>query len=272
MSPSTGPELPPPLRWWGSPLSESRVNLELARLLVSPVFRGVGVPRGDGRPVLLVPGFLAGDVTLAVLHSWLRRGGYRTYRSGIAWNADCSEAAVRRLDRRVLDVAERRGEQVTVIGHSRGGLFARALGVRRPSRVRQVITLGSPLAGHFDASALTLAAAGGARLAQNVLRPARPGCMTVSCPCAFTADMTAPAPLPLTSIWSSRDGIVRPSSCRPADAECLQVTGSHLGLAANVAVYRHLATVLSRSAPVRALSACSPLACPTAETHARWDT
>ena len=240
------PELPPPLRWWGSPITEARVHLEIARLLVSPVFRGVDVPAGGGRPVLLVPGFLAGDATLALLHTWLRRVGYRTYRSGIAWNVDCSEAAVQRLDRRLGEIADRAGERVTVIGHSRGGLFARALGVRRPSRVRRVVTLGSPLAGHFDASVLTLAAAGGARLAQNVLRPSRPGCMTVSCPCAFTADMTAAAPVPLTSIWSSRDGIVRPSACRPADAECLEVTGSHLGLASDAAVYRHLATVLSR--------------------------
>ena len=250
MSTPTLPELPPPLRWWGSPLSEARVHLEIARLLASPVFRGVDVPRGDGHPVLLVPGFLAGDVTLGLLHSWLRRVGYRSYRSGIAWNVDCSEAAVQRLDRRVREVSDRADEPVTVIGHSRGGLFARALGVRRPRRVRRVVTLGSPLAGHFDASVLTLAAAGGARLAQNVLRPARPGCMTVSCPCAFTADMTAPVPVPLTSIWSSRDGIVRPSACRPDDAECLEVTGSHLGLASNPDVYRHLAFVLRTRACV----------------------
>ena len=242
--PADGPELPPPLRWWGSPVSEARANVELARLLVSPVYRGRGVPRGDGAPVLLVPGFLAGDVTLAVLHGWLRRMGYRTYRSGIAWNVDCSEAAVRRLDRRLADIAERTGRRTTVIGHSRGGLFARALGVRRPSRVLRVVTLGSPLGGHFDASVLTLAAAVGARTAQNVLRPARPGCMTVSCPCAFSADMMRPSLVPITSIWSSRDGIVRPSSCRPDDAECLQVTGSHLGLAANPDVYRHLAATL----------------------------
>lgn len=74
----------PPLRWWwGHPLGEARAHLELARLLVSGVYRGEGVPAGDGSPVLLIPGFLAGDVTLAVMHGWLRKIGYRSYRSGI---------------------------------------------------------------------------------------------------------------------------------------------------------------------------------------------
>ena len=109
------------------------MHLELARLLVSDTWRGQDVPHGDGAPVLLVPGFLAGDVTLTVLHDWLRRIGHRSYRSGIAWNIDCSEAAVRRLDRRLAEVADRAGAPVTIIGHSRGGLLARALapGARR---------------------------------------------------------------------------------------------------------------------------------------------
>src|SRR3954469_20974481 len=103
--------------WWGSNVRELRSLAEAARLFGDPVFRGVGVPRGDGAPVVLVPGFLAGDASLAVLRAWLRRRGHRTYRSAIAWNVDCSEAAVRRLDRRVIEVAERTGRPVALIGH-----------------------------------------------------------------------------------------------------------------------------------------------------------
>ncbi len=69
-------------RWWGRPLAETRWQLELARLLVDPVLWGHGVARGDGRPVLLLPGFLAGDQTLLVLAAWLRRIGYRPYTCG----------------------------------------------------------------------------------------------------------------------------------------------------------------------------------------------
>jgi triacylglycerol lipase len=68
----------PPLptdRWWGDHLREIRWQLELGRLLVDPVFRGAGVPRGDGQPVILMPGLGAGDPTLLVLAAWLRRIG-----------------------------------------------------------------------------------------------------------------------------------------------------------------------------------------------------
>ena len=204
------------------------------------------MPHGDGAPVLLVPGFLAGDVTLTVLHDWLRRIGHRSYRSGIAWNVDCSEAAVRRLDRRLAEVADRAGAPVTIIGHSRGGLLARALAARSPALVRRVVALGSPLASQLDASVLTLAAVSGARVAQNVVRPHRPLCLTVRCPCPFGADLVAPAVPPVVAIWSRQDGIVRPSACRPEDAEALEVRGSHVGLGVNVEVYRHLAEVLVR--------------------------
>mgnify|MGYP003788896469 CR=1 FL=1 len=239
-------ELPPPIRWWGHPLGEARVHLEAASLLLSATFRGEDVPHGDGAPVLLVPGFLAGDVTLAVMHGWLRRIGYRSYRSGITWNVDCSELAVRRLDHRLHAVADRTGAPVTLVGHSRGGLLARALAARSPRCVRRVVALGSPLAAQLDASVLTLAAVSGARLAQNLLRPHRPRCLTVRCPCPFAADLVAPAAPPVVAIWSREDGIVRPSACRPDDAECREVRGSHVGLGVNVHVYRHLAEVLAR--------------------------
>ena len=61
----------PAERWLGRPLAETRGWLELARLLADPVFRGAGVPHGDGRPVVLMPGFLAGDKTLSVIAAWL---------------------------------------------------------------------------------------------------------------------------------------------------------------------------------------------------------
>jgi hypothetical protein len=63
-------------RWWGNHLGEVRWVLDLGRLLADPVFLPVGVPRGDGRPVVPLPGFLAGDQTLSILAAWLWRLGY----------------------------------------------------------------------------------------------------------------------------------------------------------------------------------------------------
>src|SRR5215217_6075044 len=96
-----GPAGPRPPRWWGNHLGEMRWQAELARLMVDPVYRGHGVPRGDGSPVMTIPGFLAGDGSLSVMRGWLRRIGYDARSSGIQMNVDCSDRAVDRLDARL---------------------------------------------------------------------------------------------------------------------------------------------------------------------------
>src|SRR3954466_3352147 len=131
------PRIPPLWR-------ESRIGLEGAALRRSPVYGGLGVPSGERRPVLLIPGFMAGDLSLGTMANWLRRAGYCTHRTGIRANFDCSEEACRRLEARLEHMAERHGERVIVIGQSRGGVFAKALAARRPELVEGIVTLGSP--------------------------------------------------------------------------------------------------------------------------------
>src|SRR5215210_6839752 len=131
------PRIPPLWR-------ESRIGLEAAALRRSPVFRGLGLAPGERRPVLLIPGFLASDASLGTMANWLRRAGYCTHRTGIRANLDCSEEACRRLEARLEQMAERHGERVVIVGHSRGGVFARAMAARRPELVSAIVTLGSP--------------------------------------------------------------------------------------------------------------------------------
>src|SRR3954466_14827537 len=131
------PRIPPLWR-------ESRIGLEAAALRRSPVYGGLGVPSGERRPVLLIPGFMAGDLSLGTMANWRRRAGYCTHRTGIRANFDCSEEACRRLEARLEHMAERHGERVIVIGQSRGGIFARALAAKRPELVSGIVTLGSP--------------------------------------------------------------------------------------------------------------------------------
>src|SRR5215217_2706099 len=76
----------PAERWWGDHVGELRWQLELARLLVDPVLRGAGIPRGDGAPAMLIPGFMAGDSSLQVMRGWLGRIGYDPHPSGISVN------------------------------------------------------------------------------------------------------------------------------------------------------------------------------------------
>jgi pimeloyl-ACP methyl ester carboxylesterase len=130
--------------WRPSLALEQRAGVELAELLTSPVFYGLGVPRGDHRAVLLLPGFLASDNNLVILAGWLRRIGYRPAQSGFTVNAGSLDDLLRQVERRA-QAATSRGTRVTVIGHSLGGIFARIMAVRRPDLIDSIITLGSPL-------------------------------------------------------------------------------------------------------------------------------
>ena len=185
------PVAPPaePRRWWGRPIAEFRWQAELARLLVDPVFRGEGVERGDGMPALLIPGFLAGDSSLSVMHGWLRRIGYDAHLSGIIWNVDCSDRALDRLEARLGGIHERTGRRVALIGHSRGAHFAKALAHWRPERVSGAISLGAGLDTPFDISIPTKAAVAAVR-AYHAPRTER-DCFTERCGCNFSRTTAA---------------------------------------------------------------------------------
>src|SRR4051812_28474411 len=167
-------------RWWGRHLHELRWQAELGRLLVDPVYRGQGVPRGDGGPVLLIPGFLAGDGSLTVMADWLRRIGHAPHQSGIRINVDCSNRCLLGLERRLERIAERSGRTVAIVGHSRGGHFAKALAHRRPDLVSRVISMGAGLDTPFAISAPTAGAVAAVRAvhARTTHRPQRRGCFT----------------------------------------------------------------------------------------------
>lgn len=235
--------------WRGAHLRELRWQAELVRLMADPVWRGVDLPRGDGGPVLLIPGFLAGDQSLSVMGRWLRRLGHRPRRAGIAVNVRCSDDAVDRLERTLHHLHLSTGRQVAIIGHSRGGHFAKALAARCPSEVAQVISLGAGLDDPFDISETTRRAVEGVRRAIHRRDPERAalGCFTTSCRCRFNRDFTAPFPasVPLTSIYSKGDGVVRWQACVVPYARCVEVTGSHIGLAFNRHAYREVARTLA---------------------------
>jgi triacylglycerol lipase len=236
--------------WWGRPLAETRAALELARLTVDPVFhvRG-GIPRGDGRPVVLVPGFLAGDQTLAVLAAWLQRLGYAPRTCGFVSNADCSNRALARLERRVTQLERRSGRRVAVIGHSRGGHLAKAIAAAKPDQVSHAISLGADLQHMIGISQPTLYAVAAVRSALLVSRRAAdPGCLTEGCKCCFMHWYAGPFPddrVRLTSVYSKGDGVVRWERQVVPYANCVEVTGSHVGLVFNRKAYRAVAEALA---------------------------
>jgi triacylglycerol lipase len=236
-------------RWWGRPLAETRWCLELGRLLADPVWHGIGVPHGDGRPVVVMPGFLAGDQTLRVMAAWLRRLGYRPRFAGFVTNTDCSDRALDRVERTVDELWDAYGRRVALIGHSRGGHFARALAARRPERVSHAISMGADLQGMFGASTPTLFAVSVARRAVHIGgRARRDTCLSAHCGCRFSHDYARLFPFDrvrLTSIYSKGDGVVHWQCQVIPHADCVEVTGSHVGLIFNRKGYQAVASALA---------------------------
>src|SRR3954452_17860558 len=124
---------------------EARMLGELRALQSSGLLDEPPTNAGNGLAVLLIPGLLAPDRSLGLLARYLKCNGFSPRRAGIASNVDCSEREAQRLERRLERAAEETGKRVAIVGQSRGGLFGRALSVRRPDLVETVIGLGSPL-------------------------------------------------------------------------------------------------------------------------------
>src|SRR3954454_12785923 len=121
---------------------EARIGFEAAALVRDPIFRGDGLADGRGRPVLLVPGFLAGDGSLSMMAGWLKRAGYRPSRAGIVSNVNCAGVLLPRLEERLERLVSLQGKRAAVVGQSRGGTLAKVLARRRPDLVSGVVALG----------------------------------------------------------------------------------------------------------------------------------
>ena len=212
-----------------------------------------GAPR-EGQPVVLVPGFLAGDGSLGLLSRRLRQEGYRTYGSHIRVNAGCTEGVSGLLEQRLESVAERRGSKVTVVGHSLGGMLARGLAVRRPDLVSGIVTLGSPMlapAAHHASLTRSI------ELLVRLSRAGLPGLLAEDCvagACAQASFDEARAPLPegvaFTAVYSRRDGIVDWRACIDPLARAVEVTASHTGMAFDPRVADVVLTALRSASSV----------------------
>lgn len=208
-------------------------------------------------PVVLVPGFLAGDGTLALMARTLRAHGFRTYRSQIHANIGCTLNAAAQLEARLESIAMRRGTRVQVVGHSLGGMLARGVAVRRPDLVSGIVTMGSPMlapgAHHGSLSASV-------DLLTRLSRAGVPGLMSADCvrgECARQSFTESRAPLPpgigFTAIYSKRDGIVDWRACVDPLADPVEVSASHLGMAFDPRVIDLVSGALQRTAEVSAV-------------------
>jgi pimeloyl-ACP methyl ester carboxylesterase len=206
-------------------LAEARAVFEFnTSLMLSPLL--MRAPKGDGHPVLTLPGFLASDLSMAPMRRYLKELGYDTH----AWNLGrnfggvaSKRAALREL---LTNIHETTGRKVSIVGWSLGGVYARDLALQLPHMVRSIITLGSPFANDIRATNATKLYEALSGEGIDDIPEVRE---------AIAGDM----PVPATSIYSRTDGIVNwhTSLLRPsATAENIEVhLASHIGIGVNPA-------------------------------------
>src|ERR1035438_652263 len=133
-----------PLPIW----QEMLVGIEMVYLRLSPVYWGFGIPPGDGSAVVVIPGFLLTDLYLTEFRSWINRIGYKAYFSGIGLNAECPNLLIQhKLTETIEKAYKETGKKVHLVGHSLGGVIARAAASQMPDRIASVITMASPFRG-----------------------------------------------------------------------------------------------------------------------------
>ena len=192
-------------------------------------------PTRTDEPVILVPGFMAGDGTLLAMSRSLRRRGFRTYRSHIRANVGCTLTAAAELESRIESIAIKRGSRVRIVGHSLGGMLARGLAVRRPDLISGIVTMGSPM---LAPGAHHVLLTTGVDVLVRLSRAGVPGLMSEECVAGSCARQSfdesrepVPADVSFTAVYSRRDGIVDWKACVDPAAHAVEVTASHVGMA-----------------------------------------
>jgi pimeloyl-ACP methyl ester carboxylesterase len=189
-------------------------------------------PDGDGHAILTLPGLFHGDAYTAVMRQFLNALGYSAY----GWNLGVNIGPTRRLldgaSDRLIRLSDRFGP-LSVVGFSMGGLFARWLSLKMPDRIRQVITVCSPI--HERAKNFWLPLDGFITLWPDLSSLAR--------------DVARPLPVPGTFLFSRDDGLVNCNACRDTNASAednVEIHGPHVTIARNARVMTVVAQRLAR--------------------------
>ncbi len=200
------------------------------------------MPRGDGHPVMVLPGFMASDQSTAFLRRYLKQLGYDPIGWELGRNSGRFEIIHHILVDRFLEAAEVCGDKITLIGQSLGGVYARELARLYPDKVRQVITLGSPF-GVVNGTAAN-------PLVRSLFEIQSGRSIEEMREAIFEMDPHKTPPVPLTAIYSKGDGVVNWRVCREAfedfETDNIEVLGAHCGMGFNAAIYYIIADRLAQ--------------------------
>jgi triacylglycerol lipase len=241
---------------------------ELAALQRDPAYLGIGVPRGDGRTVLVLPGLFGNDFYLQPLRHWLRLIGYRPVNSTLTVNAGCPQRLRQQVEANLARVRARSrsggDKPIAIIGHSRGGMLAWAIAGHLRDAVSHLVLLGSPAPAVVAMMSMPGPAPGGpgrgpvgtvpsgvpnsvAAAGRRSLQLLDPDCNVPDCGCPYTEDLRRPlsAQTRILCVYSRDDQIVPASAAHLEGANNVEVSGTHSGLVYNRAVYPVVARFLA---------------------------
>ena len=223
-----------------SAIREVRVLLELPRLL----FRFPELarqPRGEGQPILILPGYGSGEVSTALLKVYLRFLGYRARGWGLGRNGGDTVELLPRILKRAASLAKRSNRKVHLIGWSYGGYLARELARERADLIGHVITLGTPVIG-------------GPKYTVFAKRFQNRGIDVDAMAAAIERRNKISMCTPVIAIYSRRDGIVAWKACidtHGTNVEHVEVSTTHFGFGFSAEVYKIIAQRLGGLAPNR---------------------
>lgn len=204
-----------------------RALLEMASLLPAHFFISKA-PRGDGHPVITLPGYRGSDSSMSVMRRYLERWGYDPHPWGLGANLGVgNERRVyeQRFVKTLERIVEHRGEPATLIGWSQGGVIARQAAKARPELVRHVVTLGSPIADTPEATTIW-----------RIFKRTSPQEITPELFEVLNEIATPVVGVRCTCIYSQTDGIVAPYLAQDwvsPLAENIRLYASHFGMAVN---------------------------------------
>jgi pimeloyl-ACP methyl ester carboxylesterase len=243
-------------------IREMLTVVDISALFTDPVFYGLCGARGDGKAVVLIPGFLGNDLYLELLRQWLIRVGYSPIRSALELNAGCAQRLSEQVREQIESRLDHEAQPIALVGHSRGGLLAWILASHFQERVSHLVMLGSPLAAYMATAESGVSPFPKSQITRMLIRLSGvmrqvldPQCGFPDCDCPSMRDLMRPLSprTAVLSIYGRNDLIVAPET-RITEGQTIEVGASHIGLVYNPDVYRALARFLASKpqAPVRA--------------------